>query len=80
MVMSDNDFELAREIRGLSGDLNMTKMAIENVQREMKEMLDGEMGKDMKDVLEGKKSVTVSTVQKHKFKLRNWFKKLFLRF
>lgn len=80
MVMSDNDFELAREIRGLSGDLNMTKMAIESVQREMKEMLDGEMGKDMKDVLEGKKSVTVSTVQKHKFKLRNWFKKLFLRF
>ena len=74
------DFELKREIDGLKGDLNITKLAINSVQIDMKEQLAGEMGEDMSAVLNGERIVNVGTIEKHKFKLKSWLKKIFRMF
>lgn len=71
------DFELQREINGLKGDLNITKLAINSVQQEMKEQLKGEMGEDMTAILNGEKTIKTSRIQKHKFKIKTFFKRLF---
>lgn len=74
------DFELKREIDGLKGDLNITKLAINSVQIDMKEQLAGEMGEDMSAVLNGERIVKVGTIEKHKFKFKSWLKKIFRMF
>ena len=74
------DFELQREINGLRGDINLTKLAVNSVQQEMKEQLSGEMGEDITAVLNGERKVKPGVVEKHKFKLKSWFKRLFRMF
>lgn len=74
------DFELKKEIDGLKGDLNITKLAINSVQIDMKEQLTGEMGEDMSAVLNGERIVKVGTIEKHKFKIKSWLKKIFRMF
>ena len=71
---------LEREIRGLAGDLNMTRMAVSSVQSEMLEQLSGEMGEDMKAVLNGERTVEVSKSEKKKHKVKSWFKRIFRTF
>lgn len=71
------NFELQREINGLKGDLNMTKLAISSVQNEMKTQLSGEMGEDINAVLNGERLVKPGVVEKQKFRLKSWFKRLF---
>lgn len=75
-----SDIVLEREIRGLAGDLNMTRMAVSSVQSEMLEQLSGEMGEDMKAVLNGERTVEVSKSEKKKHKVKSWFKRIFKLF
>ena len=71
-----NDIGLSRELKGYEGDKKMTKMAISVTQNQMKEQLLGDMGKDIKDVLDGKRFVTVSKYKKKKFQILSWFRRL----
>ena len=74
------DFELQREINGLMGDINITKLAVNSVQEDMKKQLSGEMGKDMNAVLNGEVFVKTGIIEKHKFKIKSWLKRLFKMF
>ena len=74
------DLNLQREINGLIGDINLTKLAVNSVQNEMKEQLTGEMGEDMTAVLNGERVVKAGVIEKHKFKVRSWFKRLLRMF
>ena len=71
------DFLLEREIKGLQGDLNMNKIAVNSVQQDMKELLCGEMGEDMTAVLNGERVVKAGNVEVVKHKVRKWLKRLF---
>lgn len=75
-----NDIGLSRELKGYEGDKKMTKMAISVTQNQMKEQLLGDMGKDIKDVLDGKRFVTVSKYKKKKFQILSWFRRLLRKF
>lgn len=72
--------ELEREINSLKGDLNMTKMAVMNVQSEMKRQLSGEMGEDITAVLNGERVIEAGYFEKKKFKIKSWFRRLFRMF
>lgn len=72
-----NDIVLTRELRGLQGDKALTQHIITSKQEEMKKMLQGAMGDDMKAILNGEKTIEVSKIEQNKFKLKNWFKRLF---
>jgi hypothetical protein len=69
---------LETAIRGLTGDMNMTKLAVKSAQQSMIDELRGDMGEDMRAVLNGERIVDIGTVQKKKFKIMSLFKK-FLR-
>jgi hypothetical protein len=75
-----NDIGLSRELKGYEGDKKMTKMAISVTQNQMKEQLLGDMGKDIKDVLDGKRFVTVSKYKRKKFQILSWFRRLLRKF
>jgi len=74
------ELELQREINGLKGDLNMTKMAVGSVQNDMRNQLLGEMGEDIDAVLSGERVVKVSVMKKGRHKILAWFKRLFKLF
>jgi len=74
------DYELLRETRGLKNDKLMTERAVEFEKNRWAEMLKGEVGNDMKDVLSGKKKVKLTFNEIISYKLRlykNKIKKLF---
>ena len=74
------DFELQRELNGLKGDLNITKLAVSSVQEDMKEKLMGDMGDDMKAVLNGDIVIKPTVIEKNRFRIKSWFKRLFRKF
>ena len=71
---------LETAIRGLTGDRNMTKLAVKSAQQSMVDELRGNLGEDMMAVLNGERTVDIGTIQKKKFKIVSWFKKLFRTF
>jgi len=82
-----NDFEtpyspleMSRQMRGLKGDKNMTQIAIKSTQDDMAVMLKGEMGEDMKAVLNGERKVDIEKSKVVKFKLLTWFKNVLRKF
>ena len=74
------DLQLQKEINGLKGDLNMTKIAVGSMQNDMKNQLLGDMGEDVNAVLNGERVVEVSAVEKGKYRIKSWFKRLFKLF
>ena len=74
------DIELQREINGLMGDINLTKLAVSSVQNSMKEELAGGMGEDIRAVLSGERKVEAGKYERRKFRLKSWFRRLFRRF
>lgn len=74
------NIELQREIRGLVGDINMTKMAVSSVQNGMKAQLAGEMGEDITAVLNGERVVKAPFTKKQKHRVTTWLKRLFRMF
>lgn len=71
---------LRREIDGLIGDMNISKLALESVKCDMKEKLTQEMGKDIKEVLNGNRIVEISSKEKFNFKVKSIIKKIFRMF
>jgi hypothetical protein len=76
------DYELNRELRGLKNDKIMTERAVDSEKNRWAELLKGELGQDMKDVLSGKKKVKLSFKEKmnyrfkyYKNKIKNFFNK-----
>ena len=54
------DYELYRETRGLKNDKIMTQRAVDFEKNRWADMLKGPMGKDIDDVLSGKKKVRLT--------------------
>jgi hypothetical protein len=80
--MSNIDYELTRETRGLKNDKMMTERAVEFERNKWAELLKGSMGEDIKDVLSGKKKVklTFNEVLNYKLKFyKNKIKKMFCK-
>ena len=74
------DYELLREVRGLKNDKIMTQRAVEFEKNRWAGMLKGSIGKDIDDVLSGKKKVRLTWDEIIKYKLRyykNKIRKLF---
>jgi len=74
--MEGRGVELNREVRGLKNDQNMTRIAVESQKNRIAEELCGDMGEDMNAVLKGEKFVELEM----KFKIRDWFRRLFRMF
>ena len=69
-----SEYELNRELRGLKNDKIMTERAVDSEKNRWAEMLKGSLGKDIDDVLSGKKKVklTFSEVINYKLKYYIW--------
>ena len=74
------DIALSKELNGYAGDKKITELAISTTQNRMAEMLNGEMGEDMKAVLNGEIQIKPTTYENNKFKLISWFKRMFRMF
>lgn len=70
------DYELNRELRGLKNDKIMTERAVDSEKNRWAELLKGEIGQDMKDVLSGKKKVKLSFKEKMNYKFKYYKNKL----
>ena len=75
--MSENKYELFKELRGLENDRLMNDRILDGVRGDIAKKLNGLMGDDIKDVLEGKKVVKLTFKEKIKYKINSWFNKLF---
>lgn len=76
--MTDNgSYELNKELRGLKNDQKMTERNIAQQQENIANKLNGEMGKDMMEVISGKKKITISKWEKVKFSMKRITDKIF---
>ena len=66
----DNSYELQREMRGLKNDRLMTERAVDSEKSKWAELLKGELGTDINDVLSGKKKVKLTFREKLNYKIR----------
>ena len=71
---------LDKELRGLRNDKKMTERAIDCQKQEMLKQLKGEMGDDMMAVLNGEKIVELGKLEKKKFQIKLFFRKIFRMF
>ena len=76
----DNCIELGRELRGLRNDKLMTERAIDCQKRDMVEQLKGGMGEDMLAVLNGERKVELGKLEKSKFRLSMFLRRIFRMF
>ena len=63
------DKAMSREIQTLESERRMDKLALKGHQWTIAQRLNGSMGQDMKDVLEGKKTVKISLWKRIKHKI-----------
>lgn len=71
---------LDKELRGLHNDKKMTERVIDCQKQEMLKQLKGEMGDDMMAVLNGEKKVELGKLEKKKFQIKLFFRKIFRMF
>ena len=71
---------LDKELRGLRNDKKMTERVIDCQKQEMLKQLKGEMGDDMMAVLNGEKIVELGKLEKKKFQIKLFFRKIFRMF
>ena len=74
------EIALDKELRGLRNDKKMTERVIDCQKQEMLKQLKGEMGDDMMAVLNGEKIVELGKLEKKKFQIKLFFRKLFRMF
>ena len=74
------EIALNKELRGLSNDKKMTERVIDCQKQEMLKQLKGEMGDDMMAVLNGEKIVELGKLEKKKFQIKLFFRKIFRMF
>lgn len=70
-------FQVNRELRGLNNDKKITELAVKSQQIKWAELLKGNVGKDINDVLSGKVKVKLTFGEIISQKLRNYKKKFF---
>ena len=70
-------FQINREIRGLNNDKKITELAVKSQQIKWAELLKGNVGKYINDVLSGKVKVKLTFGEIISQKLRNYKKKFF---
>lgn len=70
-------FQVNRELRGLNNDKKITELAVKSQQIKWAELLKGNVGKDINDVLSGKVKVKLTFGEIISQKLRNYKKKIF---
>ncbi len=56
----NSDYELNRELRGWKNDKIMTERAVDFEKNRWADLIKGEMGNDIDDVLSGKKKVRLT--------------------
>ena len=66
------DREYERELTTLESEKRMDALALKGIQYNIAEQLNGVMGKDMNDVLSGKKEVKLTFWTKLKYKIDNF--------
>ena len=67
-----NDYE--REVITYNSEKKMDKLALKGHQWDIAEQLNGSMGKDMSDVLSGKKRVEFTFCTKLRYRINNFLK------
>lgn len=72
----NGDYELNRELKGWKNDKLMTERAVEFERNRWAEMLRGNLGKDIDDVLSGKKKVRLTFNEVINYKLRFYKNKI----
>ena len=70
-------FQINIELRGLNNDKKITELAVKSQQIKWAELLKGNVGKDINDVLSGKVKVKLTFGEIISQKLRNYKKKFF---
>ena len=75
-VNYNNGVSLSRELRGLKNDRIMTERSIKSQQEMWVNLLNGGLGKDMTEVLEGRRKVTLPLSVRLKYKWNNFVNKL----
>lgn len=75
--MALEDIGVNRELRELENERKLHKIVLKSEQEKIAKMLKGEMGKDMKDVINGRKRVKMPFFQMLKYKINYWLDKLF---
>ena len=70
-------FQINRELRGLNNYKKITELAVKSQQIKWAELLKGNVGKDINDVLSGKVKVKLTFGEIISQKLRNYKKKFF---
>lgn len=66
--------EIMMEITSLKSERMMAQEALKSHQMQLAESLNGAMGKDIDDVLSGRKKVVLTKKQKLKYKINNFLK------
>jgi len=77
--MNEEEYALSKEIRGYESDKKMTERAVLSAQSKWKELLNGEMGEDIKEVVSGKKKVKLSLKETIHYKWKNIKERLKLK-
>lgn len=72
----NGDYELNRELKGWKNDKLMTERAVEFERNRWAEMLRGNLGKDIDDVLSGKKKVRLTFNEVINYKLKFYKNKI----
>lgn len=75
-----SDFELNRELREFNKEQGLYELELSNYRNKIADELRNEMGRDMKDVLEGKVKIKLSFFQKVKYTIQYWLNILFKTF
>ena len=76
-MTNNGNYELNKELRGLKNDQKMTERNIAQQQENIANKLNGAMGKDMMEVISGKKKITISKWEKVKFSWKRITDKIF---
>lgn len=76
-MTNNGSYELNKELRGLKNDQKMSERNIAHQQENIANKLKGEMGKDMMDVITGKKKITISKLDRFKFSIKRIIDNIF---
>lgn len=75
--MDLEQFEISREIKEYNDEKKTFETALRNEQIKLAQMLKGEMGQDIQNVLSGKTKVKLPLLKRIKYSIKNFFNKLF---
>lgn len=69
--MENNGYDIDRELKQLKSDRLSNEIELSRQQNKLAELLRGEMGKDIQDVINGRKVVKLSFYEKLRYKVNH---------